>query len=727
MDLKECSLDTNNANWGGGLYTWTNSIDNTAGFGIERTRVQGNYANNGGGGYFLRGGALDIDASWFFSNNAFGGEGGGVFAAYPASISVHYSVFCGNTSTSDGGGLYVEYANGDSNGDGVADEIRKINYTVFQENASGDRGGAYFENGTVTPGSRTEFRAVTVAGNSAVSGYAGLVANYFVMYPSQFDVLGSVFQGNAASGIATDGTSTGALLDVRDTHLGDHSGDEIYTEGNLNTWAIKSERTGPHDGWDLPLDPSVWSRDGDCNNGDDLTGKWYNASSVPTNGASLWTPMYSDDDGDLVPFAHLDCAVCAWETGTCTDAGLRSPSFGEVAGNTVDEDCSGGPDYDGDGDSFIDEAVHGADCDETDEGVNPTAIETANNTIDEDCSGGDLLDGDGDVFEPPADCGDSDRFMHPETMEWFYDGTDHDCAGGSDYDADLDGYDSSDYGGADCEDNRGNVNPGGFDVWYDGIDGNCDGANDFDQDGDGFVHESYDDEVGGTAPNSGDCDDTYAGTYPGAPEVTDGRDNTCDGIHNPDQDSDSDGVLDYWENYWGTDPYDNDWDNDGISDGEEWGTDEQNPRDTDEDGLIDARDPDSDGDAVPDSDEGGSQDTDGDSLPDYRDEDDDGDGISTYQETDGTGAAIDHDQDGIPDYLDTDSDNDGSLDVAEGTDDSDGDGLADYRDNGSDADDEYPPDDEPDQWGCGCQSATGMPIAGWPVLLALLGLRRRRR
>ncbi|MBW2253894.1 MAG: hypothetical protein JRI25_04775, partial [Deltaproteobacteria bacterium] len=707
------------------------------GFRIQRTKVEGNNASSGGGGYWLQGGKLDVEASWFLSNNANDGAGGGVFAFSPSSISVHHSVFCGNSATGNGGGMYVETANGDANGDGTPDAIRNISYTVFQENSSANLGGAYYEHSTVTSNSRTDLGAVTVAGNTTTSGwdnYAGLVANYDTdvysgRYPAQFDVHGSVLQANDASGIATWGVASAhtTSLSVWDTHFGDHSDDDIYTDDPPTVWGNKSDDDAAWYGSTYPLAPTTWSTGTPHCDTYDLTGLWSNATSNPTNGASLWTPMYTDDDSDGIPFAHGDCAICAWEGGNCTVAGTRSPNLAEVAGNDVDEDCDRGPDYDADGDSFIDEAKYGADCDDDDASVNPPAIETANNGIDEDCSGEDLLDGDGDGFEPPEDCGDSLVFMHPNTMDWFYDGTDHDCSTGSDYDQDLDGYDSVDHGGTDCDDYRGDAHPGGFEVWYDGIDSDCDGANDFDLDGDGYVHEAYDAETGGTAPHTGDCDDTQAATYPGAPEITDGIDNTCDGIDNTDQDSDGDGVLDYWENYWGTDPYDIDWDNDGITDGEEWGSDEQNPTDTDGDGLIDARDPDSDGDAVPDSEEGADRDTDGDSLPDYRDDDDDGDGISTYQETDGTGAPIDNDGDGTPDYLDTDSDNDGSLDITEGTGDSDGDGLADYRDNGSDADEEYPPQQDPDNWGCGCQSVPGTSSAGWPLLLALIGLRRRRR
>jgi len=717
VELVESKVISNTASGGGGLASVSSAPDASAGIHVQRTLVRYNTSDGVGGGYWLLNGKLDIQDSWFFHNQSTGGSGGGIHASSPAGISVQHSIFCRNQAANDGGAIFASEVS----------ESREIFWTVFQENTSTDgRGGAYFEEGTAVEGSLTTIVGVTVAGNQAEGPYGGVVADYMPPndFASQFDIYKSIFQANGSSGIATvdAGPGYGFTLSVFDTHFGEHSGRDINTMDGLETQEIKSDQDD-----DAPYDPllplsDLWLRDQICTN-DDLTGQWVNSTGETNNGAALWAPMYLDDDDDGVPFAGVDCSVCAW-TGDCIEAGARSPDLDEVPGNEVDEDCHLGANHDADDDGYVDEAIGGGDCDPDSESVNPLAYDTPNNAVDEDCSGEDQTDGDGDTFASADECADGDAGIHPLALESFYDGTDQDCTG-SDWDADLDGYDHVDNGGGDCEDFHGDAHPGGVEVWYDGIDGDCDGANDFDQDGDDYVHEAYDAEVGGTAPYTGDCDDTFAATYPDAPEITDGEDNTCDGIDNADQDSDGDGVLDYWENYWGTDPNDDDWDNDGLTDGNEWGPDEQDPWDTDGDGLIDARDPDSDGDAVPDSDEVDG-DTDQDSLPDARDDDDDGDGIPTYQETDGTGAPIDNDGDGAPDYLDTDSDNDGSLDIAEGTADSDGDGLPDYRDNGSDADEEYPPQSDPERWGFGCQSMPTAPNAAWLALLMLVGLRRKR-
>jgi hypothetical protein len=67
------------------------------------------------------------------------------------------------------------------------------------------------------------------------------------------------------------------------------------------------------------------------------------------------------------------------------------------------------------------------------------------------------------------------------------------------------------------------------------------------------------------------------------------------------EDADYDGIPDDIEIAFGADPANNDSDGDGYSDGLEWGFDWSIPRDTDEDGLIDALDEDSDNDGIPDS------------------------------------------------------------------------------------------------------------------------------
>ena len=109
-------------------------------------------------------------------------------------------------------------------------------------------------------------------------------------------------------------------------------------------------------------------------------------------------------------------------------------------------------------------------------------------------------------------------------------------------------------------------------------------------------------------------------------------------------DSDGDGLPDDVELAIGTDPFLADSDGDGIPDGIEVG-DPQAPRDSDGDGIIDALDPDDDGDGWP----------------------------TIFEDANGNGDWLDDDTDGdgIPNYLDTDSDNDGyedGVEITAGTD-----------------------------------------------------------
>ena len=152
-------------------------------------------------------------------------------------------------------------------------------------------------------------------------------------------------------------------------------------------------------------------------------------------------------------------------------------------------------------------------------------------------------------------------------------------------------------------------------------------------------------------------------------------------------DVDRDGVPDGFETNNGTSTTSDDSDGDGIPDAEEFGADPANPRDSDNDGIIDALDTDSDNDGLSDTQELGGdannpRDADNDGLPDYRDTDSDNDRVPDVIES--LNGVTDTDGDLIPDYLDADSDNDGIPDALEngissGMD-TDGDGIDDAFD-----------------------------------------------
>ncbi len=78
---------------------------------------------------------------------------------------------------------------------------------------------------------------------------------------------------------------------------------------------------------------------------------------------------------------------------------------------------------DGDDDGYASD-----DCDDTDPAVNPGATEVWYDGVDQDCSGGSDFDQDGDG-EEGADCDDTDPAAHPGATDPLGDGADQDCDG----------------------------------------------------------------------------------------------------------------------------------------------------------------------------------------------------------------------------------------------------------------------------------------------------------
>ncbi len=174
----------------------------------------------------------------------------------------------------------------------------------------------------------------------------------------------------------------------------------------------------------------------------------------------------------------------------------------------------------------------------------------------------------------------------------------------------------------------------------------------------------------------------------------------------PEEDTDQDGVVDY---------FDLDDDNDGIPDLVE------TSEDSDNDGIPNDKDLDSDNDGIPDIIETEGEDSNGDGIVDIIGEDNwdndndglafgfDGNDIDPSEEAsvvfDKTSSVNDRDGDGIPNFLDRDSDNDAIPDLIEiGGVDTNGDGVIDYpiladpssmEDNDHDGfNDVYDPDDD---------------------------------
>ncbi len=189
------------------------------------------------------------------------------------------------------------------------------------------------------------------------------------------------------------------------------------------------------------------------------------------------------------------------------------------------------------------------------------------------CKGGSddsgLADADQDGYAADEDCDDNDETVYPGAEE-LCDGLDNDCDeivddNASDAltwyaDADADAYgDASDTVQAceapsgyiddatDCDDVNALVHPGATEICNAGVDDDCNGQSDdedagvdlstglswwTDADADGFGAGAPTRSCAipsGGAGNDVDCDDADANTFPGATEICDGLDNSCEG------------------------------------------------------------------------------------------------------------------------------------------------------------------------------------------------------
>jgi hypothetical protein len=139
-------------------------------------------------------------------------------------------------------------------------------------------------------------------------------------------------------------------------------------------------------------------------------------------------------------------------------------------------------DEDGDGHDRLE--AGGDDCDDSDPLVYTGAEEVWYDGIDEDCSGGNDYDQDGDGYESDAfnadpalgggDCQDVNPDYHPGAPDQPYDNRDTDCRGDDDWDYDQDGYQTAEYGvGSDCDDYDPLVNRDGTES-FNAKDDDCD-------------------------------------------------------------------------------------------------------------------------------------------------------------------------------------------------------------------------------------------------------------
>lgn len=271
------------------------------------------------------------------------------------------------------------------------------------------------------------------------------------------------------------------------------------------------------------------------------------ASDAPT-----W---FADTDADGFGNATSSTRACLVPTGFVADAtdcgdgdALVNPAGTEVCGG-VDEDCDGTTDeddasdaptwfMDADADGFGDATMtdiacvapamyvaDATDCDDVHAAAFPGGIETCDGALDENCDG--AVD-EGSAIDAPTWYADTDADGYGALATAV-----NACQVPANHVADA----------TDCDDAAAGTNPAADEVCAGG-DEDCDGvANEGDAidatawypdaDGDGYGGNTYVSYLCytpvGQVTNRLDCDDSAAGTNPGAPEVCGGADEDCDG------------------------------------------------------------------------------------------------------------------------------------------------------------------------------------------------------
>ena len=269
----------------------------------------------------------------------------------------------------------------------------------------------------------------------------------------------------------------------------------LYADADFDGWGGVTEacRCGAAAGWT--------KKQGDCNDGDGFV---FPGATESCNGKDDDCDGVTDEAGAVgCDKLYLDADLDGW--GLTTDSQCLCAPVGSY---TADQP---------------------GDCDDTSDAIHPTAAEACNGK-DDNCNG-QLDEGVTSVFYVDDDQdGYGAGYSSKEA-----------CAAPPGYTAK----------GGDCNDFNGEIHPNAAEACNE-LDDDCDGKIDEDLpkqtiykdgDGDGFAASNAatqtkcDVPVGWTIAMDGtgdgtpdwDCDDTNVTAYPGAPEVCDGADNSCNG------------------------------------------------------------------------------------------------------------------------------------------------------------------------------------------------------
>ncbi len=414
------------------------------------------------------------------------------------------------------------------------------------------------------------------------------------------------------------------------------------------------------------------------------------------NSVDLGDWPYPSLDGDGDGHAADDCGG-----DDCDDADGTTWTGADELADDVDNDCDGladdGLDVDEDGLITEDELELGTDPkddDSDDDGMmDSTEQEAGTDPLSADTDGDGIQDGtESGLTEPEGEDTDAGAFVPDEDPFTISDPTDAD----SDEDGLADGTEDADRDGAQDADETDAVSS--------------------DSDGDGLMDGT---ESGLMEPESEDTD--WSVFVPDAdPEsTTDPLDDDTDddGLSDGSEDTNQNGSAGGTE----TDPNDTDTDGDGIQDGTESGLSEPEGEDTDAGVFVPDEDPGTSTDPLnPDTDGGGREDG---------DEDADHDGALDEGECDPNDPSDDETCGEQPDTGDTGGGDTGgetaSPDTGETGEETGGGGETGGIDTSA--------PEEVDGWsgyykgGCGCSAAPREGLGGAVLVLAALGLVRRRR
>jgi predicted outer membrane repeat protein len=330
---------------------------------VSDSQFSDNAAELRGGGalsFTARGaGALTIDASSFTGNEA-GADGGAIAAAEVTGLTLADTTLDDNAAGAAGGALYTS-------GTGARQVVR----ARFTGNTAAYGGATYAEG----PAAPDEWANLQITENEAEFGSAAC----FVQVSSAALWSSVVLANTSAAGGSV--YAYDAALDVRNVVFAENDGDGAVHAGDGASPILAFNNFWENAGGDV----------GGALAAPDET----NVFAEP--GFVAWTPDGQEND-----------RLVLWRSSALVDAG--HPFWTDEDGSRSDIGLYSGPalaleDVDGDGVSSA------WDCDDTDASVHPGAEEQWYDDLDQDCSGGSDWDRDADGSDAAPrgdDCDDAD-------------------------------------------------------------------------------------------------------------------------------------------------------------------------------------------------------------------------------------------------------------------------------------------------------------------------------